>query len=104
MVQIQNPLRTMFKHVKTLITGFEETREACCGLGPMRATVGCVSKEMACGAPERHVWWDIYSPTEAADALVTNWSWSSDGSGATSICGPISLQQLAAVSPSPPGA
>ncbi|AQK57139.1 SGNH hydrolase-type esterase superfamily protein [Zea mays] len=80
------------------------TTEACCGLGPMRATVGCVSKEMACGAPERHVWWDIYSPTEAADALVTNWSWSSDGSGATSICGPISLQQLAAVSPSPPGA
>ncbi|CAD6255011.1 unnamed protein product [Miscanthus lutarioriparius] len=82
--------------------GFEETREACCGLGPLRATVGCVSEEMACGTPERHVWWDLYSPTEAADALVANWSWtSSSDSGATSICGPISLQQLAGRPPPP---
>ncbi|KAG0528539.1 hypothetical protein BDA96_05G021000 [Sorghum bicolor] len=83
--------------------GLEETREACCGLGPLRATVGCVSKEMACGTPERHVWWDLYTPTEAADDLVANWSWTSSssdsGAGATSICRPISLQQLAAGSP-----
>jgi phospholipase/lecithinase/hemolysin len=86
--------------------GLEETREACCGLGPLRATVGCVSKEMACATPERHVWWDLYSPTEAADALLANWSWTSSSdsgaaAGATSICGPISLQQLAGTS-SPP--
>ncbi|RLN27830.1 hypothetical protein C2845_PM05G06700 [Panicum miliaceum] len=55
--------------------GLEETREACCGLGPLKATVGCLSKEMACAAPERHLWWDLYSPTEAVDALVANWSW-----------------------------
>ncbi|PUZ43528.1 hypothetical protein GQ55_8G017200 [Panicum hallii var. hallii] len=95
--------------------GLEETREACCGLGPFKATVGCLSKEMACGAPERHLWWDLYSPTEAVDALVANWSWGSSssspppdsasasasgsgsGSGVTmmSICSPMSLQQLA---------
>ena len=33
-----------------LLIGLEETREACCGLGPFKATVGCLSKEMACGA------------------------------------------------------
>ncbi|KAJ1273988.1 hypothetical protein BS78_05G028900 [Paspalum vaginatum] len=83
--------------------GFEDAREACCGLGPFRATVGCLSKAMACGRPERRVWWDLYSPTEAVDALLATWAWrppaDSDSSSSTtkgSICGPISLQQLAA--------
>jgi phosphoketolase len=72
-------------------------------VGPFKATVGCLSKEMACGSPERHVWWDLNTPTDAVAALVANWSWSSAGGGGdsdvvmTSICSPISLQQLAAV-------
>ncbi|CAN6362133.1 unnamed protein product [Urochloa humidicola] len=93
--------------VKQKCTGFEETREACCGLGPFKATVGCLSKEMACGAPERHVWWDLYSPTDAVAALVANWSWGSPPAARSgsddvmmmSICTPISLQQLAAGPP-----
>ncbi|XP_034605974.1 GDSL esterase/lipase At5g55050 [Setaria viridis] len=88
--------------------GLDETWEACCGVGPFKATVGCLSKEMACGAPERRVWWDLYTPTDAVAALVANWSWSSpppatgSGSGDSdvmtmmSICSPMSLQQLAA--------
>ncbi|CAO2140698.1 unnamed protein product [Urochloa humidicola] len=78
--------------------GFEETREACCGLGPFKATVGCLSKEMACAAPERHVWWDLYAPTDAVANLVADWSWESPpaGSGMMGISSPISLQQLAA--------
>jgi len=84
-----------------LLIGLEETREACCGLGPFKATVGCLSKEMACGAAERrHVWWDLYTPTEAVHALLANWSWSTSTSPAptmSSICSPMSLQQLAAV-------
>ncbi|TVU50697.1 hypothetical protein EJB05_02077, partial [Eragrostis curvula] len=68
-------------------------------VGPFKASIGCFSKEMACRTPERHVWWDLYSPTEAVDALVANWSWSPPpqrpGSDSTSICSPISLQQLA---------
>lgn len=89
---------------KKKLVGLEETREACCGVGPFRATVGCLSKEMACGSPERHVWWDLYTPTDAVAALVANWSWSSGGGGGgdsdvvmmTSICSPVSLRQLAA--------
>ena len=84
-----------------LLIGLEETREACCGLGPFKATVGCLGKEMACGAAERrHVWWDLYTPTEAVHALLANWSWSTSTSPAptmSSICSPMSLQQLAAV-------
>ena len=91
-----------------LLIGLEETREACCGLGPFKATVGCLSKEMACGAAERrHVWWDLYTPTEAVHALLANWSWGYSSWSTTtsspppammsSICRPISLQQLAAV-------
>ncbi|CAN6344274.1 unnamed protein product [Urochloa humidicola] len=82
--------------------GFEETREACCGLGPFKATVGCLSKEMACAAPERHVWWDLYTTTDAVANLVADWSWGSPPAGSGSdvimmgICSPISLQQLAA--------
>ncbi|XP_062204672.1 GDSL esterase/lipase At1g71250-like [Phragmites australis] len=80
--------------------GFEEAREACCGLGPFKGTMGCFSKEMACRTPERHVWWDLYSPTEAVDSLVANWSWSpppGSGSDVMSICSPITLQQLASM-------
>uniref|UniRef100_A0A0A9GYF3 Uncharacterized protein n=1 Tax=Arundo donax TaxID=35708 RepID=A0A0A9GYF3_ARUDO len=80
-------------------SGFEEAREACCGLGPFKATMGCFSKEIACRTPEKHVWWDLYSPTEAAAALVTNWSWSPPPPGSDdfniSICSPISLERLA---------
>ncbi|CAL4911827.1 unnamed protein product [Urochloa decumbens] len=78
--------------------GFEETKEACCGLGPFKATVGCLSKEMACRSPERHVWWDLYTPTDVVANLVTNWSWSWE-SPMMGICSPISLQHLAAGPP-----
>ncbi|KAL6595672.1 hypothetical protein ACP70R_048012 [Stipagrostis hirtigluma subsp. patula] len=68
-----------------------------------KTTMGCFSKEMSCRTPEMHVRWDLYSSTEAVDALVANWSWpppSPSGSGSgVSICGPVSLQQLAGGSP-----
>ncbi|CAM0146876.1 unnamed protein product [Urochloa decumbens] len=80
--------------------GFEETKEACCGLGPFKATVGCLSKEMVCRSPERHVWWDLYTPTDAVANLVADWSWGSSGSRSDvmtmNICTPISLHQLSA--------
>uniref|UniRef100_A0A0D9XWG2 GDSL esterase/lipase n=1 Tax=Leersia perrieri TaxID=77586 RepID=A0A0D9XWG2_9ORYZ len=55
--------------------GFDEVRKACCGLGPFGGTIGCLTKEMVCPTPERHVWWDLYSPTETATNLLANWSW-----------------------------
>nr|CAB3488946.1 unnamed protein product [Digitaria exilis] len=78
--------------------GLEETREACCGLGPFKASVGCLSKGMACATPERHVWWDLYTPTDAVATLLADWSWSSPPTAmtTTNICTPVSLQQLVA--------
>ncbi|KAF8648550.1 hypothetical protein HU200_064591 [Digitaria exilis] len=60
------------------LVGLEETREACCG---------CLSKGMACATPERHVWWDLYTPTDAVATFLADWS---------CICTPLSPQQLVA--------
>ncbi|KAF8644066.1 hypothetical protein HU200_066578 [Digitaria exilis] len=53
---------------------------------------------MACATPERHVWWDLYTPTDAVATLLADWSWSSPPTAmtTTNICTPVSLQQLVA--------
>ncbi|KAL5204142.1 hypothetical protein ABZP36_009013 [Zizania latifolia] len=85
----------IYKAMMEMIThparyGFDEARKACCGLGPFGGTIGCFTKEMVCPTPQRHVWWDLYSATEAASSLVANWSWSAH----SSICQPITLETL----------
>uniref|UniRef100_A0A0E0MJ55 GDSL esterase/lipase n=1 Tax=Oryza punctata TaxID=4537 RepID=A0A0E0MJ55_ORYPU len=79
--------------------GFDETRKACCGLGPFGGTVGCLTKEMVCPTPQRHVWWDLYSPTELVTSLLANWSWSAPSNSNTTICHPIAIQMLAGYMP-----
>uniref|UniRef100_A0A0D9XNM4 GDSL esterase/lipase n=1 Tax=Leersia perrieri TaxID=77586 RepID=A0A0D9XNM4_9ORYZ len=74
--------------------GFDEVRKACCGLGPFGGTIGCLTKEMVCPTPERHVWWDLYSPTETVTNLLANWLWSALSNSNTSICRPINLEML----------
>jgi phospholipase/lecithinase/hemolysin len=79
-----------------LLAGFVEARDACCGLGPFGGTIGCLTREMACPTPQRHVWWDLYSPTEAVNSLLATWAWSEPPSDSTtSVCRPVTLQQLA---------
>ncbi|KAM0880354.1 hypothetical protein ACQ4PT_033631 [Festuca glaucescens] len=91
----------VYKGVMEMITnpgtyGFEEARDACCGLGPFGGTIGCLTREMACSTPQRHVWWDLYSPTEAVNSLLATWAWSEPQSDSnTSVCRPVTLQQLA---------
>lgn len=77
-----------------MMIGFDETRKACCGLGPFGGTVGCLTKEMVCPTPQRHVWWDLYSPTEVVTSLLANWSWSAPSHSNTTICRPITLEML----------
>ncbi|KAF2909297.1 GDSL esterase/lipase At1g71250 isoform X1 [Oryza sativa Japonica Group] len=89
----------IYKGIMDIIThparyGFDETRKACCGLGPFGGTVGCLTKEMVCPTPQRHVWWDLYSPTEVVTSLLTNWSWSAPSHSNTTICRPITLEML----------
>uniref|UniRef100_J3NB09 Uncharacterized protein n=1 Tax=Oryza brachyantha TaxID=4533 RepID=J3NB09_ORYBR len=77
------------------LIGFDEVRKACCGLGPFGGTMGCLTKEMVCPTPQRHVWWDLYSPTEAATNFLANWSWSALPNSNTSICRSVNLEMLA---------
>uniref|UniRef100_A0A0E0BEU1 GDSL esterase/lipase n=1 Tax=Oryza glumipatula TaxID=40148 RepID=A0A0E0BEU1_9ORYZ len=89
----------IYKGIMDIIThparyGFDETRKACGGLGPFGGTVGCMTKEMVCPTPQRHVWWDLYSPTEVVTSLLANWSWSAPSHSNTTICRPITLEML----------
>ncbi|XP_040385707.1 GDSL esterase/lipase At1g71250-like [Oryza brachyantha] len=90
----------IYKGMMEIIThparyGFDEVRKACCGLGPFGGTMGCLTKEMVCPTPQRHVWWDLYSPTEAATNFLANWSWSALPNSNTSICRSVNLEMLA---------
>ncbi|KAI4991704.1 hypothetical protein ZWY2020_040090 [Hordeum vulgare] len=99
----------VYKGVMEMITnpgayGFEESRDACCGLGPFGGTIGCLTREMACPTPQGHVWWDLYSVTETVNTLLADWAWSVPPStdSNTSVCRPITLQQLAGRADAPP--
>ncbi|KAF8706426.1 hypothetical protein HU200_030697 [Digitaria exilis] len=69
-------------HTYVYCTGLEETREACCGLGPFKAvTCGGISTP----------------PTDAVATLLADWSWSPPTAmTTTNICTPVSLQHLVA--------
>ncbi|XBI80102.1 hypothetical protein VPH35_089354 [Triticum aestivum] len=99
----------VYKGVMEMITnpaayGFEEARDACCGLGPFGGTIGCLTREMACPTPQGHVWWDLYSVTETVNTLLADWAWSVPPSpdSNTSVSRPITLQQLAGQADAPP--
>ncbi|KAL8531055.1 hypothetical protein ACS0TY_007897 [Phlomoides rotata] len=71
--------------------GIEDVKNACCGLG---RGGGCFSTNMACGKASTHIWWDFNNPTPAVNSLLADSTWS--GRPVSSICSPITLQQLLA--------
>ncbi|XP_074302202.1 GDSL esterase/lipase At1g29670-like [Silene latifolia] len=72
--------------------GFEVVRGTCCGRGWRGAAVGCQSTSMACNDMSKHIWWDFYNPTEAANSLLAESAWT--GKSVTEMCSPISLRAL----------
>lgn len=74
------------------VAGFEDARNACCGLGKYGGMKGCLSPDMACQRASNHVWWDLYNPTEAVNILLANSAWSGDP--LSSICRPFTLKAL----------
>ncbi|GAV90139.1 Lipase_GDSL domain-containing protein [Cephalotus follicularis] len=75
--------------------GFEDTKNACCGLGLHGAMIGCLSVEMACKEASAHLWWDLYNPTQTANSLIAASSWSGHP---FSICRPFSIHDLVSTS------
>ncbi|KAL9228649.1 hypothetical protein vseg_004204 [Gypsophila vaccaria] len=72
--------------------GFEDVRGTCCGRGCRGAAVGCQSMSMACNDTSRHVWWDLYNPTQAVNSLLADSIWSGKPLG--DICHPRNVQSL----------
>ncbi|CAN1831662.1 F-box/WD-40 repeat-containing protein At5g21040 [Linum perenne] len=87
--------------------GFEDTKNACCGLGIHGVVIGCVSEEMACNLTSSpHVWWDLYNPTQLVNSVLADSVWSDvdaeDGeSVSSSICHPTGVKGLASSTPLP---
>ncbi|KAK7385862.1 hypothetical protein VNO78_31786 [Psophocarpus tetragonolobus] len=72
--------------------GFEDVKNACCGLGLNGAVIGCVSKDMACDHASTHVWWDLFNPTPAVNEILADAAWS--GLPIPDICHPITVHEL----------
>ncbi|KAK1584035.1 hypothetical protein Q3G72_029276 [Acer saccharum] len=45
--------------------GFTDVKEACCGLGKLKAEIPCVPISTYCSNRSDHVFWDLYHPTQA---------------------------------------
>ncbi|OVA00969.1 Lipase [Macleaya cordata] len=71
--------------------GFEVTTDACCGLGPYRGWIMCLSPQMACDNASTHLWWDQFHPTDAVNKILADNVWSSQH---MNMCYPMNLQDL----------
>ncbi|TQE01798.1 hypothetical protein C1H46_012598 [Malus baccata] len=71
--------------------GFNETTDACCGLGEHKGFVMCLSPDMACNDASNHVWWDQFHPTDAVNAILADNVWNGLH---TKMCYPINLRDM----------
>ncbi|KAI8546196.1 hypothetical protein RHMOL_Rhmol07G0098400 [Rhododendron molle] len=76
-----------------LLYGFNVTADACCGLGPYRGWMMCLTPEMACSNASNHIWWDQFHPTDAVNEILADNVWSGLH---TEICYPMNLQNMIA--------
>ncbi|KAG9138526.1 hypothetical protein Leryth_012876 [Lithospermum erythrorhizon] len=72
--------------------GFEEAKNACCGIGKFGGMNGCLSTDMACYEASAHIWWDLYNPTQAVNSLLADSVWS--GYPLSAISRPLTIQEL----------
>ncbi|QHN91262.1 hypothetical protein HN51_049669 [Arachis hypogaea] len=72
--------------------GFVDTKTACCGLGLNGAMIGCMSMDIACNEPSKHLWWDLLNPTQAVNSILADAAWS--GSLISNLCHPITIREL----------
>ncbi|KAH7862993.1 hypothetical protein Vadar_011899 [Vaccinium darrowii] len=75
------------------IYGLNETANACCGLGPYRGWLMCLTPEMACSNASNHIWWDQFHPTDAVNEILADNVWSGLH---TEICYPMNLRNMLA--------
>ncbi|GMY30551.1 GDSL esterase/lipase At5g08460 [Fagus crenata] len=71
--------------------GFNDTTNACCGLGEYRGWILCLSPEMACSNASNHIWWDQFHPTDAVNAILADNVWNGQH---TKMCYPMHLEDM----------
>ncbi|KAF6138263.1 hypothetical protein GIB67_017263 [Kingdonia uniflora] len=71
--------------------GFEVTTNACCGFGPYKGWVMCISPELACRNASNHLWWDQFRPADAVNSILVDNVWSSLH---MKMCYPTNLQDM----------
>ncbi|KAJ0779474.1 putative triacylglycerol lipase [Helianthus annuus] len=71
--------------------GIIETKEACCGLGNMKADVPCIPIATYCSNRRDHLFWDRVHPTEIVSSLFANLLYN----GTQEVTFPINVEQLA---------
>ncbi|KAF8085125.1 hypothetical protein N665_0679s0002 [Sinapis alba] len=54
---------------------FNETMEACCGLGRYKGWLPCILPKMACFDAADHLWWDQFHSTDAVYAILADNVW-----------------------------
>ena len=72
-------------------SGFDDTTNACCGLGEYRGWILCLSPEMACSNASNHIWWDQFHPTDAVNAILADNVWNGRH---TKMCYPMHLEDM----------
>ncbi|KAF6168794.1 hypothetical protein GIB67_012192 [Kingdonia uniflora] len=71
--------------------GFEVTTDACCGFGPYKGWVMCISPELACRNAPNNLWWDQFRLTDAVNSILADNAWSSLH---MKMCYPTNLQDM----------
>lgn len=62
--------RIITKFASSYVSGFNETKAACCGLGYLNAKAPCLPVSSYCSNRRDHVFWDFYHPTEATHRIL----------------------------------
>ncbi|KAL5993295.1 hypothetical protein ACLOJK_014219 [Asimina triloba] len=72
--------------------GFEVVDEGCCGVGRNNGQITCLPLQPPCDDRSKYIFWDAFHPTEAANIILANKSYSSNS---PSDVYPINIRQLA---------
>ncbi|CAN1847270.1 GDSL esterase/lipase At1g29670 [Linum perenne] len=72
--------------------GFEETKEACCGVGRNNGRITCLPLQNPCENRTRYLFWDAFHPTEAANLIMGRRSYSAQSA---SDAYPFDIRRLA---------
>ncbi|CAI9283528.1 unnamed protein product [Lactuca saligna] len=78
----------LIQHPQTY--GITEIKEACCGLGNLKADIPCIPISTYCSNRKNHLFWDLYHPTETASNIFANIIYS----GSQQFTTPMNVEQL----------